>query len=411
MPEKHIAMFIHHETGGSVVAFNGFMKVFKQNGYIIDLYRFNNAGEGFCKLSKFADNNINYDLKLKSRVKKRLPLLREYINVFRYYSNLRKLDFSSKKMAQEIDSKNYDLVFVHCDKILKNPTLLKHLKTRNYYFLPEPERKFYDPPSLFKDELDTRDSQKHLFDKLQSIWYKPAMNLHNYLWKKASDNNIKLSNTNIIANSYFSSESIFRAYNKPSSVCYLGIDHVIKPEGTDIRKNIVLTVGSLHPNKGHSFLVRSLAKVPPSVRPKLIVVTDAKEPLRKQNLIQLSSTLGVDVDVREKIPFEEMYELYCTSKLFLFASRLEPFGIVPLEAMSFGTPVVAIKSGGVRETVKDGVTGLLAEWDTRDFSNKVALLLTNEILWQKLSYNGSEYVKNEWTWDKTFKRFEEIINS
>src|SRR5436305_4495764 len=102
-----IAMFINHEIGGAVVAFYGFMKVFRRNGYRIDLYRFNRAGESFLPLSELADQEINYDLQFRQRVKLRLPLLREYVNTYRYWRNLKDLEESARKMALEMNSRDY----------------------------------------------------------------------------------------------------------------------------------------------------------------------------------------------------------------------------------------------------------------------------------------------------------------
>ena len=57
----------------------------------------------------------------------------------------------------------------------------------------------------------------------------------------------------------------------------------------------------------------------------------------------------------------ELSRLYLGAKAFLFASKDEEFGIAPVEAMMRGIPVICYKSGGLKETVKDGVTGLLVE--------------------------------------------------
>jgi glycosyltransferase involved in cell wall biosynthesis len=407
---KRIAMFIHHETGGAVVAFKGFMRILTKNGYRIDLYRFNKAGENFSVLSENAVNDINYSINLKPRVVGRLPLLREYVNLFRYWQNLGELDRASKKMAAEIDSKQYEFAFINADKFVKHPFLLKYLKTRTYYFCNEPERRFYDPPSLFEDDLDNRNCEEGIVRKLQRIWYQPASKGFNYLWKRASDSNIVDPSVHIIANSYFTAESIFRAYNKTSSVCYLGVELRGVPKPFRYREHFVLTVGSLQPNKGHSFLVKALSEVPERLRPRLIVVTDVSKPLREKKLREMARSLSVEVKVKVQIPLEELHDLYSSAKLFVYGSRLEPFGLAPLEAMGFGTPVVAVQSGGVRETVKNGVTGLLSDWDKYDFSGKVSLLLENEDLWTRMSLSGHDYVRGEWTWDRTHKRFEEIVN-
>ncbi len=54
-----------------------------------------------------------------------------------------------------------------------------------------------------------------------------------------------------------------------------------------------------------------------------------------------------------------LQNLYQNAKAFLYASVNEDFGMVPVEAMAYGTPVVAYASGGVLETVIDGKTGYL----------------------------------------------------
>ena len=60
--------------------------------------------------------------------------------------------------------------------------------------------------------------------------------------------------------------------------------------------------------------------------------------------------------------------------IFAYASFLEPLGLAPLEAMSFGLPVVAIKEGGLRETVIDGYNGLSWWIDLQNISQKKYLI-------------------------------------
>src|SRR5690606_18626386 len=56
---------------------------------------------------------------------------------------------------------------------------------------------------------------------------------------------------------------------------------------------------------------------------------------------------------------QQMPKIYAQSKALVSASIQEDFGLVPVEAMSYGLPVIAYRDGGVKETVIDGKTGLL----------------------------------------------------
>jgi glycosyltransferase involved in cell wall biosynthesis len=73
----------------------------------------------------------------------------------------------------------------------------------------------------------------------------------------------------------------------------------------------------------------------------------------------LKSIAGPTVEFLGSVNDQELQSLYQNAKAFLYASVNEDFGMVPVEAMAHGTPVVAYASGGVLETVIDGKTGYL----------------------------------------------------
>jgi glycosyltransferase involved in cell wall biosynthesis len=75
-------------------------------------------------------------------------------------------------------------------------------------------------------------------------------------------------------------------------------------------------------------------------------------------------------------PQESLRDYYSAADVCVVPSYYEPFGIVPLEAMACGTPVVASKTGGLMYTVEDGKTGFLAAVaDPDDFANKTLAAL------------------------------------
>jgi glycosyltransferase involved in cell wall biosynthesis len=96
--------------------------------------------------------------------------------------------------------------------------------------------------------------------------------------------------------------------------------------------------------------------------------------------------------------------------VMIYASRLEPFGIAPLEANACGTPVVAIAEGGIRETIIDGMNGLLvSERRPELIGQALTRVLDDPALARTLGERGSAYVVNNWSWEKTIGCVEDSL--
>lgn len=80
------------------------------------------------------------------------------------------------------------------------------------------------------------------------------------------------------------------------------------------------------------------------------------------------------------------YQAACDA--FLFTSRSETQGIVLLEAMAAGNPVVALDASGVRDIVTDGGNGFLTEGDAADWAGKIAALIADEKLGKQMGENA-----------------------
>lgn len=162
-------------------------------------------------------------------------------------------------------------------------------------------------------------------------------------------------------------------------------------------KKVVLFVGRLAEKKGVTYLIEAMKKVDAL----LIIVGDG--PLRKE-LEEQAKIINNHENV-EKIKFlgakthEELKEIYASSNIFVIPSvtakdgDTEGFGLVMLEAMASGIPIVASNSGGIIQLIQDGINGLLCEEkNSLDLAEKINRLLYDDQLYTKLLENSFEAV-------------------
>jgi phosphatidylinositol alpha-1,6-mannosyltransferase len=91
---------------------------------------------------------------------------------------------------------------------------------------------------------------------------------------------------------------------------------------------------------------------------------------------------------------------------------VEGFGIVFLEAAACGKPVVGGRSGGAREAVRDGVTGLLVSPGDDDAAvDAVVRLLADETLRRRLGDGGRRLVAGRCTWDRAARRVRRVTGA
>ncbi|GAI52225.1 unnamed protein product, partial [marine sediment metagenome] len=107
---------------------------------------------------------------------------------------------------------------------------------------------------------------------------------------------------------------------------------------------------------------------------------------------------------------EELKKLYFNAAVYVFPSKKEDFGIVIIEAMGAGVPVVAWKSGGPTDIVVNGKTGFLAKpFMVGDFAQKILKLLKDKKLRQKMSLVSWQRVKTHFSWEKHLDILEKEI--
>lgn len=112
---------------------------------------------------------------------------------------------------------------------------------------------------------------------------------------------------------------------------------------------------------------------------------------------ELKKKAGPTVEFLGEVKDKEFKQLFLKAKAFLFASKDEEFGIAPVEAMGWGLPVLAFQSGGVKETVEDGVNGF--------FFNQLAPLSLLKKIKKLEKLSKEKYLKMREQARKTSEKF------
>jgi glycosyltransferase involved in cell wall biosynthesis len=122
-------------------------------------------------------------------------------------------------------------------------------------------------------------------------------------------------------------------------------------------------------------------------------------------MLALSVVMEVELMPQVNISDQELVEILNRASMMIYAPRLEPFGLAPLEAGACGVPVVAVAEGGVRETVVDGVTGILVRSDPAEAA-ALTRLRSDPALARRLGANARVIVKDKWSFEASIDRIE-----
>jgi glycosyltransferase involved in cell wall biosynthesis len=178
----------------------------------------------------------------------------------------------------------------------------------------------------------------------------------------------------------------------------------------------ILFVGRLVERKGVAHVIEAVALLKdPSVR--LVIVGDGPE---RRRLEDAALCLGIAdrVEFRGKIPATELQEAYAGARAFVlpsvFDSRgdTEGLGVVALEAMNHGTPVVASRIGGIPDVVEDGVTGLLVPpGDATALAAALRRVLDEPDLARRLGEAGRRRLHEHFSQETITARWEAVYRS
>lgn len=175
-------------------------------------------------------------------------------------------------------------------------------------------------------------------------------------------------------------------------------------------EQIVLYVGRFDPRKGIETMVRACAqsRARRTGNLRLVIVggscPDRIDGPERKRIEQIVQEVGLTERTlfAGRIDHEFLLFYYACADICVIPSHYEPFGLVAIEAMACGTPVVASEVGGLKHTVVHEQTGLLVPpQNTKAFAEAVDQILANEMWAKCLGINASERVRNHFSLQKT----------
>jgi glycosyltransferase involved in cell wall biosynthesis len=167
----------------------------------------------------------------------------------------------------------------------------------------------------------------------------------------------------------------------------------------------VLGVGRLVPQKGFDVLIAAFAQLA-DAHPDIDLVIAGEGAERAALDAQVArSGLGRRVELVGGVPAAHVFRLFRGARGFVLSSRHEPQGLVVIEAMAAGVPVLATRVGGVPETVDDGVNGLLTDVDAGSMAAALRRLLDEPERAQARAARAAIDVE-DYDWRRVTDRFE-----
>lgn len=303
-----------------------------------------------------------------------------------------------RAVAGAIDADQFDLALFHPSQLTQAPAALCHLQsTRSLYFAQEPRRRSYERG--YQPWVEAR----HGARRVVAAWGRSGQEA---VLRRIDRLAVARAGT-LATNSSFSVESIARAYGRDAQLCHLGVALDDEPLPPRTRRGRLLSVGALDPTKGHDLIVEALGLLAPENRPALTVVHERLDPIFRDRLVARARELAVSLVIRSEVTDAELRDSYLGADATVAAARLEPFGLTPLESMAVGTPVLAVREGGFRETVTPGVNGVLVDRSARALADGVAAVLELGDLVEPENVRKSLWPY--WSWDRCMDDFRDLL--
>ncbi|RJR16465.1 glycosyltransferase family 4 protein [Candidatus Microgenomates bacterium] len=250
--------------------------------------------------------------------------------VKKYHSPLR---FLTPLVWESLDLRGFDVVisssgWFMCRGVITQP------ETVHISYMHHPPRNLYGFPTGRRQTLPV---------KLYASLINPFLRMYDFTTARRVDY--------LVANSEETKRRIEKYYRREAAVIYPPVEiPVVSSKQLVVRKNnYFLSVGRLSYAKRIDVIIEAYNEL--QLPLKIVGVGREEDYLR--------SIAGSTIEFLGDVSDSELARLYQGARALIFCALQEDFGMVPVEAMGYGVPVIALNQGGVQETVVDGKTGVL----------------------------------------------------
>ena len=172
----------------------------------------------------------------------------------------------------------------------------------------------------------------------------------------------------------------------------------------------ILSVGRIHPRKGQNILLQVMRELPKEILTKveLNIVGPIVDSSFHKRLLGICEMIDAQIHFLGDLQDQELRSIFESSDIFVLTplqleKSVEGFGFSFLEASSHGLPILASRSGGIEDSVKDGQTGILIDpTNTKEFAKSLERLIRNQNLRKELGQNGKKWASLH-SWERVVR--------
>jgi glycosyltransferase involved in cell wall biosynthesis len=224
----------------------------------------------------------------------------------------------------------------------------------------------------------------------------------------------------IVVNSRYSSKIVENLYDRKVEYVHLGVDiDEFKPgiDSTRIRRKlgyrsdekIIICPGPFRPPKYLEVALKAFPTILKEVSNAQLLLVGSGPYLHKYLRLTEKMRIQENVKIISANP-DEMPLYYSLGDVIVHPSYGEPFGLVPLEAMACGKPVVASNVGGTVEVIENGVSGLLVKNTPPAFATAIIRILSDTVFSEKLGREGRR-AATKFTWREAAEKLLKTLYS